>query len=210
MAGSAGQCCSPAELGGLWCGLHRRCTLLGLTLGPTQPSGPLPSSIGVNLGPTCQEGGGHMVCGSQHNSAQGGWWHCLHTQGGKPGRTWRQAEGSSPPKPPGAEPLPIIGRVKGFPEAGGWCEDSSPSTLHAELASRAVSAGSAMWSEGLSNDCSAHIQSVPQKSSSQAHLPAIPCPGSGNAQRHPGRWGVNAREGAPELAPQPLPVTLSL
>lgn len=99
--------------------------------------------------------------------------------GGKPGRTGRQAEGSSPPEPPGAEPLPVIGHVKRFPEAGGWCEDSSPSTLLAELASHAASADSAMWSEGLSNDCSAHIQSVPQKSSSQAHLPAFPAQAPG-------------------------------
>ena len=179
MAGSVGQYCSPAELGGLWRGLHGRWTLLGLTRRPTQPSGPLLSSLGDDLAPACQEGGGHVVCGSQHSSAQGGWWHCLHTQGGASLAGHGVRLRSRPPSRHGS--------CEGLSEAGGWYDHSSAPTLPAELASSAVSADSAVWSEGLRNDCSAQIQSVSEKSGSQAHLPAIPCSGSGNAQRHPGR-----------------------
>lgn len=73
-------------------------------------------------------------------------------------RAQRQAEGSPPPRPSGSRtPSPVTGRVKkDFPEAGGRYDDSSPSTLRAELASSA----SAERCGGLRNDCSAQSQSV--------------------------------------------------
>ncbi|CAI9179112.1 unnamed protein product [Rangifer tarandus platyrhynchus] len=73
-------------------------------------------------------------------------------------RAQRQAEGSPPPRPSGRRtPSPGTGRVKkGFPEAGGRYDDSSPSTLPTELASSA----SAERCGGLRNDCSARSQSV--------------------------------------------------